>query len=50
MSPKQARKFHGIRRSDRRRGWTRWFREGVIEAEARGGARQRRELWSADGK
>ena len=50
MSPKQARKFHGIRRSDRRRGWTRWFREGVLENEARSGARQRRELGSADGK
>jgi hypothetical protein len=50
MSPKQARKFHGIRRGDRRRGWTRWFREGVLENEARSGARQRRELGSSDGK
>jgi hypothetical protein len=50
MSPKQARKFHGIRRNGRRRGWTRWFRDGALEPETRGGARQRRDVWGLEGK
>ena len=34
MSSKQRRKMYGIRRERRRpRGWTRWFNEGMIEAE-----------------
>jgi hypothetical protein len=36
MSPKQQRKFHGIRRPQRRGkdGW-RWFRDGQLEVELR---------------
>ena len=42
MSPKQRRKFRGSRRSSRRpRDWTRWFREGTLELESRGGLRVR---------
>jgi hypothetical protein len=42
MSPKQRRKFRGSRRGNRRpRDWTRWFREGVLEAESRGSLRLR---------
>ena len=42
MSPKQRRKFRGFRRDSRRpREWTRWFREGVLESEARGSLRLR---------
>lgn len=42
MSPKQQRKFHGIRRSPRRgRDEWRWFREGFQELEARKDGRPR---------
>jgi hypothetical protein len=42
MSPKQQRKFRGIRRLNRRpRGWSRWFRDGLLELEPRGGMRVR---------
>jgi len=42
MSPKQQRKFRGIRRVNRRpRGWARWFRDGLLELEPRGGMRLR---------
>lgn len=45
MSPKQQRKFHGFRRTFRRpRDWTRWFREGVLDAEPRGSVRLRTTL------
>ena len=47
MSPKQRRKFRGSRRTNRRpRDWTRWFREGVLETEARGSLRLRTILTS----
>ena len=42
MSPKQRRKSRGSRRASRRpRDWTRWFREGVLDTEARGSLRLR---------
>ena len=42
MSPKQRRKFRGSRQGNRRpRDWTRWFREGVLDAESRGSLRLR---------
>jgi len=42
MSPKQQRKFHGIRRSPRRnRDAGRWVREGYQESEARKDERPR---------
>ena len=42
MSPKQQRKFRGIRRVNRRpRGWARWFRDGLLDLEPRGGMRLR---------
>ncbi len=46
MSAKQRRKVYGIRRETRRpRGWTRWFHEGMLEAENTGGVRLRTTLW-----
>ena len=48
MSPKQQRKFRGFRRNFRRpRDWTRWFREGVLDAEPRGSVRLRTTLSGA---
>ena len=45
MSPKQQRKFRGFRRGFRRpRDWTRWFREGMLDAEPRGSVRLRTTL------
>jgi hypothetical protein len=42
MSPKQQKKFRGVRRVNRRpRGWARWFREGLLDFEPRGGMRLR---------
>jgi hypothetical protein len=42
MSPKQQRKFRGIRRVNRRpRGWGRWFRDGLLDFEPRGSMRLR---------
>ncbi len=42
MSPKQQRKFRGIRRGNRRpRGWARWLRDGFLDFEPRGGMRLR---------
>lgn len=42
MSPKQQRKFHGIRRSPRRaRGGSQWSREGYQELEVRKDERPR---------
>jgi hypothetical protein len=42
MSPKQQRKFHGIRRPQRRnrQGWN-WFREGQMYLETRKPSRLR---------
>jgi hypothetical protein len=46
MSAKKRRKVYGIRRETRRpRGWTRWFNEGLLEAESGGGVRLRTVLW-----
>ena len=46
MSAKQRRKIYGIRRETRRpRGWTRWFHEGMLDAEGTGGVRCRTTLW-----
>jgi hypothetical protein len=48
MSAKQRRKIYGIRRETRRpRGWTRWFHEGMLNAEGEGagGVRLRTTLW-----
>jgi hypothetical protein len=46
MSPKKRRKLYGIRREVRRpRGWTRWFHEGLLEADIAGGVRLRTVLW-----
>jgi len=46
MSAKRRRKVYGVRRETRRpRGWTRWFNEGLLEAEAGGGVRLRTVLW-----
>ena len=46
MSAKKRRKVFGVRRETRRpRGWTRWFHEGLFEAEAAGGVRLRTVLW-----
>jgi hypothetical protein len=42
MSPKQRRKFRGSRRISRRsRDWTRWYRDGVLDADPRGSVRIR---------
>ena len=47
MSAKKRRKIYGVRRETRRpRGWTRWFNEGLLEAEAAGGVRLRTVLWA----
>lgn len=46
MSAKKRRKVHGIRRETRRpRGWTRWFRDGLLDAGPSGGVRLRTTLW-----
>lgn len=46
MSPKRRRKVYGVRRESRRsRGWTRWFHEGLFEAEPAGSVRLRTVLW-----
>jgi hypothetical protein len=46
MSAKKRRKIYGVRRETRRpRGWTRWFNEGLLEAEMAGGIRLRTVLW-----
>jgi hypothetical protein len=46
MSAKKRRKVFGVRRETRRpRGWTRWFNEGLFEAEASGSIRLRTVLW-----
>lgn len=46
MSIKQKRKLYGIRRESRRpRGWTRWYRDGLLEAEPLGSVRLRTVLW-----
>jgi hypothetical protein len=46
MSAKQRRKIYGVRRETRRpRAWTRWFNEGLIEAEGAGSVRLRTILW-----
>jgi hypothetical protein len=49
MSSK-SRKFPGSRRVQRPRNLARWYREGVLEPEARSGARLRRVLWSLPNK
>jgi hypothetical protein len=46
MSAKKRRKVFGVRRETRRpRGWTRWFNEGLFEAEPAGSIRLRTVLW-----
>jgi hypothetical protein len=46
MNAKKRRKVFGVRRETRRpRGWTRWFHEGLFEAEAAGSIRLRTVLW-----
>jgi hypothetical protein len=46
MSAKKRRKVFGVRRETRRpRGWTRWFHEGLFEADASGSIRLRTVLW-----
>jgi hypothetical protein len=46
MSAKKRRKVFGVRRETRRpRGWTRWFHEGLLEAEPAGSVRLRTVLW-----
>jgi hypothetical protein len=48
MSAKKRRKLNGVRRESRRpRDWTRWFQEGLIEADpaAGGSIRLRAFLW-----
>jgi hypothetical protein len=48
MSAKKRRKLNGVRRESRRpRDWTRWFQEGLIEADpsAAGSMRLRGFLW-----
>jgi len=49
MSSK-SHKFPGSRRVQRPRNLARWYREGVLEPEARAGARLRRILWSLPNK
>ena len=44
------RKGQGLRREHRRpRGWTRWYREGLLEAEPVSGVRLRTTLWGMPG-
>ena len=46
MSTKKRRKVHGTRRETRRpRGWTRWFRDGLLEGETLGVARLSTTIW-----
>ena len=46
MSAKQRRKVYGVRRESRRpRGWTRWFHEGLLDADAGGSVRLRTVLF-----
>jgi hypothetical protein len=46
MSAKKRRKVYGVRRETRRpRGWTRWFHEGLLEADAGGSVRLRTVLF-----
>ncbi len=46
MSTKQRRKLYGVRRESRRpRGWTRWYRDGLLDAEPMGSIRLRTVLW-----
>ncbi len=50
MSAKQRRKIPGVRREARRtRSWTRWYREGLLEAGPGGGVRVRTTLWGLSG-
>lgn len=47
MSTKQRRKLYGVRRESRRpRGWTRWYRDGLLDAGPMGSMRLRTVLWS----
>lgn len=46
MNAKKRRKIYGVRRETRRpRGWTRWFQEGLFEAEPLGSIRLKTVLW-----
>jgi hypothetical protein len=46
MNAKKRRKIYGVRREFRRsRGWTRWFHEGLLEADPSGCVRLRTVLW-----
>lgn len=48
MSAKERRKLYGVRRESRRsRSWTRWFREGILDAEVpqSPGIRVRTAVW-----
>lgn len=46
MSPKKRRKIYGVRREARRtRGWTRWFQEGMFDADSAGSIRLRSVLF-----
>ncbi len=46
MSPKKRRKIYGVRRESRRtRGWTRWFQEGMFDADSAGSIRLRTVLF-----
>ena len=50
MSAKKRRKLQGIRREFRRpRGWTRWFRDGLLDDTTAGGVRLSTTLWGARG-
>jgi hypothetical protein len=43
----RSRKFPGLRRVQRARHWTRWYREGILEAAVNAGARRRRIIGGA---
>jgi hypothetical protein len=48
MSPKKRRKVQVTRRESRRpRGWTRWFREGLLEGDTQAGVRLSTTIWGA---
>lgn len=50
MSAKKRRKTQGARREYYRpRGWTRWFRDGLLDAGPMGGVRLRTALWGSTG-
>jgi len=48
MSSKKRRKVQGTRRETRRpRGWTRWYRDGLLDGDGTSGVRLCTTIWGS---